>query len=656
MIRRPDLRPLLWIALLGAGVAFAPDAAAHGGGFKNPQMPNQPQEAPSDVPLPVVPTTGGTPGGANPSAGNRAFFLQEDWRVWWILNSPELLPARGVIEGANVTEAAGPFELGGREAGSTSAWEMARRKVVTETVYPHLLDLVDPSTDTPQAIRAAALIALGRIAREPVPLSIFERYALDPDASVEVRESAVMGLGLLRRSDPTMRLPVDRLTRVREFLLQLFDDKDAPNRVRAFAAYAIGLLADQPYPGDAIHRDGRDMTRELWRRVPRKYASADLRIALLTALGLQPRAGVPSGVRDDLRYIVVGRNVGNRRWDGFERSHALTALARLDRASCLPILVRVLGNSRQHVSVRTASVLALAEWAPRLGAADRLWIADALRKAWHNEPNWQAQGLYLITLGKLVNADLDEGRDRMIKGPNCIGAFLARECLDGSTMERPFAALGLGLCVHELEPQTRTTAAFVRSVHGTLEQGLHRRRGSAEAVSAYAVGLGLSRAVGARDALFEIVAEKKNGGFMRGEACVALALTGARDLKTRELLRRLLTERRSSLVFLGAVKALSMIGTEGTVELLVQQLHKTRSIGGQTAIAAGLGRLGDLAAAEPLIQIIKSRQKSVYTRTMCVVALGLICDPEPKPSRRRLTAGANYPARTAAMQQVFNIL
>ena len=68
-------------------------------------------------------------------------------------------------------------------------------------------------------------------------------------------------------------------------------------------------------------------------------------------------------------------------------------------------------------------------------------------------------------------------------------------------MERPFAALGLGLCAHELEPQTRTTAAFVRSVHGTLEHGLHRRRGSADAIAAYAVGLGLSRAKGARDAI-----------------------------------------------------------------------------------------------------------------------------------------------------------
>ena len=119
---RPVLLRLAWLAALGAAAVIgAPVAAAHGGGFKNPSMPNQPQQAPSDVPLPVVETPGGTPSGANPATGKRAFFLQEDWRVWWMLNAPELMPPRGILGGAPQTESAGPFTLQGPSAGSTSA-------------------------------------------------------------------------------------------------------------------------------------------------------------------------------------------------------------------------------------------------------------------------------------------------------------------------------------------------------------------------------------------------------------------------------------------------------------------------------------------------------------------------------------------------------
>jgi hypothetical protein len=38
------------------------------------------------------------------------------------------------------------------------------------------------------------------------------------------------------------------------------------------------------------------------------------------------------------------------------------------------------------------------------------------------------------------------------------------------------------------------------------------------------------------------------------------------------------------------------------------------------------------------------------------MALGLTFDPEPRPSRVRLTTHANYPSLTWSLQQVFNIM
>lgn len=650
-------RLLLTVLLLGGTVALAGPAWAHGGGFRMDNGNGAAGPSVGDVPAPVV-TGPGTGGRTAPPANGtkRAFYIQEDWRVWWLLNSSELIPSRGVVAEPVMTDRTGPFDLGAPRAGNTPAWEMERQLVVRDTVLPRLLELVDPDSNAEPGIVATALIALGRLAEAPVPLGTFRRYALDPKATLEVRESAVLGLGLLRRTDAGRQLSASQLAEQRRFLLQLFDDKDAPNRVRAFAAYAIGLLADQPYGRSMIERDGRDMTRRLWRRVGEDFASADLRIALLTALSLQPAAGVPTGVRDGLRSIVRGANVFRRQWDGFERSHALTALARLEGPRCVMALLRTLGHSRQHVSVRTAAVLALAELAPRLDVEDRERVANAMRATWSKEPNWQAQGLYLIALGRVLAEDLRGGNERFIAGRRGPGAFLRQEVIRGSSLTRPFAALGLALAVHGYPARTRGIAAYRREAHKALELGLSKGRGADDVVAAFAVALGVSGAKNAKDILVETAKDRGGGGTLRGESCVALGMLGARDKRTTGMLEALLVERRSHLVFLGAVKGLSLMGNPGTLEILLKRLAKTRSASGRAAIAGGLGRLGDLNAVDPLIALSADEQKNVQTRAMAVVALGLICDPEPVPSRRRMTAGANYPARTAAMQQLFNIM
>ena len=72
-------------------------------------------------------------------------------------------------------------------------------------------------------------------------------------------------------------------------------------------------------------------------------------------------------------------------------------------------------------------------------------------------------------------------------------------------------------------------------------------------------------------------------------------------------------------------------------------------------VAGALGRLGDPDATDTLLALAGDPVEGLEVRIMAVVALGLLYDPEPRPSRVRVTQHANYPARTPALGQLFNI-
>ena len=116
-------------------------------------------------------------------------------------------------------------------------------------------------------MKASALIALGKLTSIPKHIPIFFRHLEDKRQPDLVRESAALGLGLLRRSSAATRFPSMHLDPVRGRLLQNFDQyiggkkTQVPMRIRSFCAFAIGLLGDQPFRDDAMHKDGRLITK-----------------------------------------------------------------------------------------------------------------------------------------------------------------------------------------------------------------------------------------------------------------------------------------------------------------------------------------------------------------------------------------------------------
>ncbi len=624
---------------------FAADAAwAHGGNFREsgPQGPG-------------VDTPDVAPKVRRPTTTENATWIAGDWQTWWSLNRDAFLPdKRTVRRRALRTAASSLFGVGRVESSGLTRWERALEQGAVEIALPYLFEVLDPATPQDDRMIAAALLALGRIARDAAAVAVLKRYAADADQRMEVRESAVLALGLVRRSDRAAQLPAATLTAIRAFLIALFDEKDAPTRVRAFAIYSLGLLADQPYPDTLLQRDGRRVTQVLWERLRRRYAAAELPVALLTALGMQPRPGVPSGVLQGLRSIATDKPFRGRRWDAMRRSHALSAYARLDGPDWLSIVLWVLRGTREHVAVRAAAAIALNRRAPDLDDDDRGLAARSLYKSIPREAHWFAAGLEQIALAALLREDLLAGQTRLVETYR-VARYLQRQAVRGRSMTRPYAALALGVACYGLEPVNRACAETLKDLRAALTKGLRHGRGSDEVLGAYAVGLGLAKADGAHSLLLDVLRDRKRSARLRGHCAVTLALLGRDTPLLRAALHKAAEERVSPFVHRGAVRALALLAAPETARKLLDQLETTRSRFAVGVVAGALGRFGDPAAARPLVRMAKDKVEGLRVRLMSVVALGLIFDPEPRPSRVRFTTDANYPSRTPALGQVFNI-
>jgi hypothetical protein len=529
--------------------------------------------------------------------------------------------------------------------------ERARNRVV----LPYLRHLVDPSTRAPATMVAAALIAWARMATDADLVPILRRVATDPRAHPEIRESAVLGLGLLRRTRPAQQLPAEDLEATRDLLFALFDDRENLTRVRAWAMYALGLLADQPYGDDGRECGGRRITRALWKRLQVDTASPDLPVALLTALGMQPPEGVPDGLRSELRRLALK---GRPLWTRTQQSHALHAYVRLRAPDRLRVIRYALTQERlaegNHLPAAAAN--ALAETAPTLTSADR---AEAARWMLELVPALEdpgVAGLGILALGALLGADLRDGSSAVLEETK-VAEWLVRSAREGEKEHRAYAALALAVAARGDRLSSRPAAVFRAQATKALAQGVERTRGSDEVVAPHVAAAGLARAEAARPELVRILANKHRFADIRGHAARALGLLGRPDEKTVELLLAATRDRIHPVVQSQAVRALGMLAGPGACDELLDQLEQadpTRGVA--VSVALALGRLGDPKAADRLVLLAKNEDAGIRVRTMAVVALGLIFDPESPPSRTRLRTYANYFSLTRHLSDLLGVL
>jgi hypothetical protein len=571
-----------------------------------------------------------------------------------LLARPLWLPSREDARRRAALTGEAPLASPGAPAvGSKDGSDAEREDLVARTAVPLLLELSGPSTKH-EDLRASALIALARLSTTEPAIRRVVETASDRRAPQLVRESAALALGLFRRTDVAQRLPACDVERLREAALEVFDEEQAPDRVRAFAAYAIALLGDQPFLEGEAH--GPELwVRLLWARLARPRASAELPAALFSALGHQPAAALPPSVREQLRALVVGRRVLGLPWNARERGHALTALARLAPAASARDLVRTLGRSSESAEVLRAAALSVGAHGAAYGAEQRTALFDALVRAVDHASDPWTRGLLRLAQGRLLAADLSSGAGLLAASAAPRTLLAAAEQATGQ--ERGYAILGLALAARATFHEGTGGAVWAQRARELMLEGLLRTREEDGERSANAVGLGLLGAEGAVPSLVPVVGDRSVGPRTRGHSAVALAQLQARGNESLRALVVALSERTHEDLRAHAALALSWLRSREALALLLRQAadpEASEHVLAQTAVA--LGRLGDVGAVPTLAALAADRAHGPQGRALAVVALGLVLDPEPRSSLARLAADANYPAATDALRELLTIL
>ena len=105
-----------------------------------------------------------------------------------------------------------------------------------------------------------------------------------------------------------------------------------------------------------------------------------------------------------------------------------------------------------------------------------------------------------------------------------------------------------------------------------------------------------------------------------------------------------------------AALSLSLITGNPESEALIAQLRDAKSQRRQGQAAAALGQLDDPAALPAMIALAREKKNNFEMRAFAVAILGLLGDPEERPSLFRLTLDANYIARSDALNEAFTLL
>jgi len=617
-------------------------ALAHGANFKDPS--DDPKR--SARPSPIAPAP---PDVVTESArGLPAVWKPEGWYRWWELNAVALTPRRRTRPRTPQPSVTTPLPT---KPAAAPARDVERAKLVAA-----LMKLAEPGAKTERRLLASALVTLGRLAEDERPLFLLKRWAINRSAGAPIRNAALLGLGLLRRDEPSARIAAVHLRTLRRFLLERADDTEEPVRTRAYAIFSLGLLADQGHEDTTLTRDGRDITHAIWQRLPHGHTSTEISSALLTALGMQPPAGVPIGVVDGLKAIALGKRVRGRAWDPYESSHAISALARLGKPGTDAFLLRLVVNTRRHPALRAATAIALMRRAPAMAAPARIVAMRALEKtsAAPGTP-WLVSALESMAVGTLLGAEM-RGACGMTEEKKAMGRRLRVACLDGRREVRPFAALAVALAGHGLRESSDDLADLLFFSRRALRWGLEDGGRSDRMLGAYAIGLGLLRDTEGRRILHKDLKERERDGVLRGHCALALGLIGPRDLTLTTALFAATRERTHIFLHLQAARALGILDVPDALDKLKRRFDAADTPSVTSGLALGLATLGDRGAFASLFARLADKERSTGVRVNCLLALGAILDPEPGSSAARMTVHANYTALTGAHRRYLDLL
>jgi hypothetical protein len=229
------------------------------------------------------------------------------WEEWWSFNQDAYLDLKRAI-GAGSPATGADEIVAGRVRQKPPTLEIVRSRVL-----PVLRGIVETEKAAP--LVGGAMIALARAGADdaddsgPAAIAILQRRLADPNQ--ELGETATLALGILASEDglPALEALLAGGPRGRD----LVGGPEVPDRLRAFAAYGLGLVAHRA----ENHRARQVVARALCAAldVPRisRASTPDVEIAAAIGLSLPAIAWVKPGIIGPLCRVRSWSLKGRRR-------------------------------------------------------------------------------------------------------------------------------------------------------------------------------------------------------------------------------------------------------------------------------------------------------------------------------------------------------
>lgn len=590
---------------------------------------------------------------------------RSDWTFWWQYNRDSFVDLRSRLHAGVAHRGGDDFFLGRGQSAVSAPSRRPTDRDVRDLVAPALLHVLE--TERNGELVAGALLALAKIgdARSPRPL----RAAILPHlrrGDTRVAEAAALALGIL--GDERCVPHLLALVRDDASGQALVGSAAVPVRIRSFAAYGLGLVADAS-ADEGLHR--RIATALVEIVEADRFARPDLQVAALSALGIVPlpwTSNAPIGTpaeeiardRASLVTHLVDRLRRDPRRGGFPdvdvRAHAPTAIARLltrgvaslppgttdaAHAAAMESLLAIVDRRSREPSVLVvqSATIALGELAT---ASDRShprgdWNERAfteLRRLSVRTPHGQSEFFALMALAQLGSRP----------GPGLAPLALSAEVEDALLRalarargpKRAWASLALGVYGSGLlesgVPVPLDVADAVRS-----ESKRTRRPSDA---GAHAVALGLLQDLGSEALLVERM-ERFAQADTRGYIALALGMMGATGSMEPMLQLCEASRARPDLLEPAAI-GVGLLGDPVAVHRMTNLLREARGAASLRAVASALGRIGDRDALPPLVAMLGDTTTPDPSRAAAAIALGIACDRSDEPWNAKLAANVNY--------------
>ncbi len=458
-------------------------------------------------------------------------------------------------------------------------------------------------------MRAELVFAISRAGSGPEVGRVLREGLADDD--LRVVEAAVLGLGV--PGEPHAIPLLTELVRDTPRGAELLGRHEVPPRVRAFAAYALGLVAERTrYRGlrdtiaDALV-EGLD---------GRASATPDLGVACAAALGLFPATDaldrVPAllaVVRDRRAHRAVAASAA-------AATGKLLARAGDSRFArdVLHQLARTLDGDAVPSELRGSCALALG----RIGRVPALAPAavDPLLRRLHKDADPRVRHLAALGLAEIAAGS------HPVAQTDALPALLTG-VTDGPDRDRSWCALALGWAALQARAEGRVLPPVVgrRLLEAYPDRNRMRTRAAA------ALALGMLGHHPAEEALREALDEVGHPG-LRAEVFAGLGLiAGAETLEELPAELARLDPLREE--YQAACLSLARRAPDRLREVLVAGLDRSSAtFEAEYAAALGLGWLaGDLAAVPPLLELWRGGRAPLETEVAAVRSLGRLAEP-----------------------------